>query len=290
MPDQFGRMTQSEMLTDLANKLGQAKTTSIPNVPPQSYTPRQNNSSFPSADDIIAYLENDESFNKGQPESWNQNTPNTSTSQPQQSRTIREPSGSFGSNGQWQKPAGYNQYPQWAKDVIHPDSIPRTIASYARKGLNIAAPVGLIADAFNGEDRLDRKVGNIVGNVIGGVIGAKSGNSGAGALAGGWVSDRILDVFDDNDGKNAKPATQLLNQHLSKDPIMQIAMYEEQLRQSRLQQKEMERQMMAMARMQAQVPQSSYSQAISGRTLPTFTNNGTMVNPYESMGGVSYAS
>lgn len=145
---------------------------------------------------------------------------------------------------------------------------------------------GIAADTLFGDDRWDRKAVNLTGNAIGAAIGNRFGPGGRtlGALAGGWLSDRVADVFDDNDGKNAKPATQLLNQHLSKDPIMQIAMYEEQLRQSRLQQKEMEKQMMAMARMQVQSPQSSYSQAISGRSLPTFTSNGTMVNPYENMG------
>lgn len=142
---------------------------------------------------------------------------------------------------------------------------------------------GIAADTLFGDDRWDRKAVNLTGNAIGAAIGNRFGAPGRalGAIAGGWLSDRVADVFDDNDGKNAKPATQLLNQHLSKDPIMQIAMYEEQLRQARLQQKEMERQMMAMARIQAQAPQSSYSQSFSNTGLPTFAD---MVNPYENMG------
>jgi hypothetical protein len=252
-------------------------------------------------EESIAYWENDDNFVNSNSQSQQQST---SSPQPTQQRYIpRQPSGSFGSHGQWKKPPGYNQYPQWVKSAIDPDGIPMTVAGYAKQGLNVGTPVGLVIDAFNDEDRLDRKVGNIIGNVIGGVISSKSGNSGAGALAGGWVSDRILDVFDNTDGKNAKP-TALLNQHLSKDPIMQIAIYEEQLRQARLQQKEMERQkmamarmqaqslqqkemerqIMAMARMQAQSLQPSYSRSFGNRTLPAFTNNGTMVNPYEDIG------
>lgn len=240
-------------------------------------------------EESIAYWENDDNFVNSNSQSQQQST---SSPQPTQQKYVpRQPSGSFGSHGQWKKPPGYNQYPQWVKSAIDPDGIPMTVAGYAKQGLNVGTPVGLVIDAFNDEDRLDRKVGNIIGNVIGGVISSKSGNSGAGALAGGWVSDRILDVFDNTDGKNAKPttlpttlSTALLNQHLSKDPIMQIAIYEEQLRQARLQQKEMERQMMAMARMQAQSLQPSYSRSFGNRTLPAFTNNGTMVNPYEDIG------
>lgn len=157
------------------------------------------------------------------------------------------------------------------------------------QALQLGTGIGIAADTLFGDDRWDRKAVNLTGNAIGAAIGNKFGAGGRalGAITGGWLSDRVADIFDDNDGKNPKPTTlpiTLLNQHLSKDPIMQIAMYEEQLRQARLQQKEMERQMMAMARMQAQSLQPSYSRSFGNRTLPAFTNNGTMVNPYEDMG------
>lgn len=157
------------------------------------------------------------------------------------------------------------------------------------QALQLGTGIGIAADTLFGDDRWDRKAINLTGNAIGAAIGNKFGAGGRalGAIGGGWLSDRVADIFDDNDGKNAKPTTlptALLNQHLSKDPIMQIAIYEEQLRQARLQQKEMERQMMAMARMQAQSLQPSYSRSFGNRTLPAFTNNGTMVNPYEDIG------
>jgi hypothetical protein len=157
------------------------------------------------------------------------------------------------------------------------------------QALQLGTGIGIAADTLFGDDRWDRKAVNLTGNAIGAAIGNRFGAGGRalGAITGGWLSDRVADIFDDNDGKNANPTTlptTLLNQHLSKDPIMQIAMYEEQLRQARLQQKEMERQMMAMARMQAQSLQPSYSRSFGNRTLPAFTNNGTMVNPYEDMG------
>ena len=157
------------------------------------------------------------------------------------------------------------------------------------QALQLGTGIGIAADTLFGDDRWDRKAVNLTGNAIGAAIGNRFGGAGRalGAIGGGWLSDRVADIFDDNDGKNAKPTAlpvSLLNQHLSKDPIMQIAIYEEQLRQARLQQKEMERQLMAMARMQAQSLQPSYSRSFGNRTLPAFTNNGTMVNPYEDIG------
>ena len=121
------------------------------------------------------------------------------------------------------KSTGYGKYDPRG---LSPDQW-KTIGGNVAKYSPYVVGAGIAADTLFSDDRWDRKAVNLAGNAIGAAIGNKFGPGGRalGAMAGGWLSDRVADVFDDNDGKNAKPATQLLNQHLSKDPIMQIAMY-----------------------------------------------------------------
>lgn len=150
-----------------------------------------------------------------------------------------------------------------------------------------AVGVGIAADTLLGDDRLDRKGINLAGNAIGAAIGSKYGPAGKaiGAMAGGWMSDRIANIFDEDDGRNSNDNTnsntnEMLNTHLSKDPAMQIAIYQEQLRQARLRQKEMERQIMQMAAIQEQSEQMQYQEPIQRSYGSSF---GTMVNPYDNV-------
>lgn len=109
------------------------------------------------------------------------------------------------------------------------------------------------------DDRIDRKLVNIAGNSIGGrigyALGGMSGNpyiraaaTAAGALGGGFLSDRIANLVDASGGK--VEAIDLLNASLvpnstaEPNPLAMQAVYKERIRQARMQQKEMERQKM----------------------------------------------
>lgn len=152
-----------------------------------------------------------------------------------------------------------------------------------------AVGVGIAADTLFGDDRLDRKGINLAGNAIGAAIGSRYGPAGKaiGAMAGGWMSDRIANIFDENDGRNSNDndndnsnANEMLNTHLSKDPAMQIAIYQEQLRQARFRQKEMERQIMQMAALQQQSAEMQYQEPMQRSYGSSF---GTIVNPYDNV-------
>ena len=123
--------------------------------------------------------------------------------------------------------------------------------------------VGLAADAFNDKDTIGRKAINIAGNTVGGISGRylanlaggnpylKGAATVAGMLGGGYISDRVADIFDSTGGRISP--TELLNAHLENDPIAQQAMYQEKIRQARLMEKEMQRQ--RMLQYQAQMAQ-----------------------------------
>ena len=127
-----------------------------------------------------------------------------------------------------------------------------------RYGTYAAVPAvayGANALASGGDERWDRTAVNTVGNLGGGAAGYALGNMGnnpnpyvraaatvAGALGGGYISDRVADMVDPTQGRISP--TELLNAHLENDPIAQQAMYQEKIRQARLMQREQQRQQM----------------------------------------------
>lgn len=114
-----------------------------------------------------------------------------------------------------------------------------------RTALNTAGNLAGLAPGatagFIGGHAINPKLA-IPGAVVGGAIGA---------LGGGYISDRVADVFDSTGGRISP--TELLNAHLENDPIAQQAMYQEKIRQARLMEKEMQRQ--RMLQYQAQMAQ-----------------------------------
>lgn len=111
---------------------------------------------------------------------------------------------------------------------------------------------------LGGEDeRWDRTAINTAGNIIGAGSGALLGSvagfpgvvAGAvgGGLLGGYGSDRIANMVDESmgltpEGQATVSPEELIAYHLQSDPIAQQAYYQEQLRQARMQKKEMDRQ------------------------------------------------
>lgn len=110
---------------------------------------------------------------------------------------------------------------------------------------------------LGGEDeRWDRTAINTAGNIGGALSGALIGSvaglpgmaAGAigGGLVGGWGSDRIANMVDPTQGQvpleQQISPQELIAYHLQSDPIAQQAYYQEQLRQARMQKKEMDRQ------------------------------------------------
>lgn len=133
---------------------------------------------------------------------------------------------------------------------------------------------------LGGEDeRWDRTAINTAGNIVGAGSGAMLGSvaglpgmvAGAigGGLLGGWGSDRVANMVDRsmgltpegyenkllamedaidrrlervNGGQATVSPQELIAYHLQSDPIAQQAYYQEQLRQARMQKKEMDRQ------------------------------------------------
>ena len=126
------------------------------------------------------------------------------------------------------------------------------------------ALIGGEGDRF--DEKWERTAANTAGNLAGGLAGYRTFGGGIpgvlagtiGALGGGWLSDRVSNVFDADMGltqegyrqrvlngevpMNRISPTELLNAHLEKDPIAQQAMYQEKIRQIRLMQQEEQRQ------------------------------------------------
>ena len=107
---------------------------------------------------------------------------------------------------------------------------------------------------------LANTAGNLGGGYAGYALGGMSGNpyvqaasTVAGALGGGYISDRLVDTFAPREQLRRISPTELLNVHLENDPIAQQAMYQEKIRQARLMEKEMLRQ--RMLQYQAQMAQ-----------------------------------
>lgn len=166
-----------------------------------------------------------------------------------------------------------------------------TLAELAALGLTTAGLYGANALVGGEGERFDEKwertALNTAGNLTGLAPGAAAGFIGgasinpklaipgaviggvAGALGGGWASDRIGNMLDVDMGltqegyrqrvlngevpMNRVSPTELLNAHLENDPIAQQAMYQEKIRQARLMEKEMQRQ--RMLQYQAQMAQ-----------------------------------
>lgn len=141
-----------------------------------------------------------------------------------------------------------------------------TAVELAALGLMGAGTAGLTylandVTAGDGEGQgrtLANTAGNLGGGYAGYALGRMSGNpyvqaasTVAGALGGGYISDRVADIFDSTGGRISP--TELLNAHLENDPIAQQAMYQEKIRQARLMEKEMQRQ--RMLQYQAQMAQ-----------------------------------
>ena len=150
----------------------------------------------------------------------------------------------------------------------------RQLGEYiASDSVPMGATTLLMADAFNDQDTISRKAVNIAGNAAGGIGGRylanlaggnpylKGAATVAGMLGGGYISDRVGDMFDPaqgltpdaylnklRDGTDFSHSrispTELLNTHLENDPIAQQAMYQEKIRQARLMQREQQRQQM----------------------------------------------
>jgi uncharacterized protein YcfJ len=134
------------------------------------------------------------------------------------------------------------------------------------------ALIGGEGDRF--DEKWERTAANTAGNLAGGLAGYRAFGGGipgvvagtVGALGGGWLSDRVSNVFDADMGlrygqrvlngevpAGTITARELLNAHLQTDPIAQQAMYQEKIRQARLMEKEMQRQ--RMLQYQAQMAQ-----------------------------------
>ena len=134
-----------------------------------------------------------------------------------------------------------------------------TLAELAALGLTTAGLYGANALAGGEGERLDRTLVNTAGNLGGAYAGYKLAGGGIpgiiggaiGTLGGGYISDRVADIFDSTGGRVSP--TELLNAHLENDPIAQQAMYQEKIRQARLMEKEMQRQ--RMLQYQAQMAQ-----------------------------------
>lgn len=134
-----------------------------------------------------------------------------------------------------------------------------TLAELAALGLTAAGTYGANALTSGEDERWDRTAINTAGNLGGAYGGYKIAGGGIpgiiggaiGALGGGYISDRVADIFDSTGGRISP--TELLNAHLENDPIAQQAMYQEKIRQARLMEKEMQRQ--RMLQYQAQMAQ-----------------------------------
>lgn len=142
-----------------------------------------------------------------------------------------------------------------------------TAIELAAMGLIPAATYGANALIGGEGDRFDEKwertAANTAGNLAGGLAGYRAFGGGipgvvagtVGALGGGWLSDRVSNVFDEDMGlrygqrvlngelpAGTITARELLNAHLQTDPIAQEAFYQEKIRQIRLMQQEEQRQ------------------------------------------------
>lgn len=135
-----------------------------------------------------------------------------------------------------------------------------SLSELAALGLGTAGVYGINSALADGDnERWDRTAINTVGNLAGAhTLGRMSSNpyvrTGAtvlGALGGGYASDRLADMVDPTQGTVAPE--ELIEVHLQQDPIGQQAYYQEQIRQARLMQKEIERQ--KMLQYQAQMAQ-----------------------------------
>ena len=127
----------------------------------------------------------------------------------------------------------------------------------ALAALGTAGAYGANALLGGEDERWDRTAINTAGNIVGAGPGALLGSvagfpgvvAGAvgGGLLGGYASDRIANMVDGSmgltpEGQEAVSPEELIAYHLQSDPIAQQAYYQEQLRQARMQKKEMDRQ------------------------------------------------